>query len=89
MQAARKLGLWAFAERRDNQYKERNSMTSEITTMIRHAIGASPEPQDADVHFHIDSNGRAYVCDFDRCDSPALSLREASLTADGPLRRAA
>jgi hypothetical protein len=41
------------------------------------------------VHFHIDADGRAYVCDYARCDSPALTLKEASLTDTGARRRTA
>jgi hypothetical protein len=28
-------------------------------------------------HFHVDSVGRPYVCDYARCDSPGLTSDEA------------
>jgi hypothetical protein len=34
------------------------------------------------VHFHLASDGRAFVCDVDACDSAALSLSE--LQSAGP-----
>jgi len=31
------------------------------------------------VHFHAGSDGRPYVCDYQRCDSPGLTRGEVSL----------
>ena len=44
----------------------------------RHRSGPPAEP----VHFHLASDGRAFVCDVDACDSAALTLGE--LQSAGP-----
>ena len=28
------------------------------------------------VHFHLDGDGREFVCDLDRCDSPAVGVAD-------------
>lgn len=33
-------------------------------------------PSNPNVHFHADSDGRPFVCDVDRCESPSLSPSE-------------
>jgi hypothetical protein len=62
-------------------------MTSGMTASIRRAMRRVSTPTLDPVHFHVDSDGRAFVCDFHRCDSPALTLREAGLTETGARRR--
>jgi hypothetical protein len=37
--------------------------------------GVATEAQH-DVHGHLDSVGRPYVCDYARCDSPGVSVDE-------------
>lgn len=48
-------------------------MTLRIPAIRR--LQTRPDPQ-AQVHFHLYADGRPYVCDLHRCDSPALSVRE-------------
>ncbi|MGA2012638.1 MAG: hypothetical protein ABSH51_19190 [Solirubrobacteraceae bacterium] len=50
-------------------------MSTEITATIRRALRRRP-PAEAAVHFHIGGDGRPFVCDVARCDSPGLSTRE-------------
>jgi len=45
------------------------------------AFRASLTPDPQLIHFHLDADGRAFVCDIDQCDSAALSLSEASWSA--------
>ena len=52
---------------------------------IRAFLTAEP----ASVHFHLDVDGRAFVCDSGRCDATVLTLKEASLTETGARRRTA
>jgi len=55
-------------------------MTSRIATSISRALRrAIPAAVQHDVHFHVDSGGRPYVCDYTRCDSPGLTADEAVL----------
>jgi hypothetical protein len=42
---------------------------------VAHALGTQADP-DAHVHFHSGDNGRPYVCDNPRCESPCLDLAE-------------
>ena len=55
-------------------------MTSRITASVnralRHVTRGTVQHQ---VHCHVDSGGRPYVCDYARCDSPGLSPDEAVL----------
>jgi hypothetical protein len=37
------------------------------------------------VHFHLHHDGRPFVCDLDRCGSPALTLSEVERRAARPL----
>lgn len=46
--------------------------------------GSTRRPADP-VHFHLASDGRAFVCDIDACDSAALTLGE--LQAADPYAR--
>ncbi len=43
-----------------------------IGRVLRVPIRRPAEP----VHFHLASDGRAFVCDIDACDSAALTLGE-------------
>jgi hypothetical protein len=55
-------------------------MTSRIATSIGRAFRGVVQPTvRQDVHCHVDSVGRAYVCDYARCDSPGLTPSEAVL----------
>lgn len=49
-------------------------MTRRLAASIARALRA--EPAHERVHFHLDADGRPFVCDVDRCESPALSLGE-------------
>ena len=49
-------------------------MKHRITQSIARAVSAKPKHED--VHFHLDSDGRPFVCDTARCESPALSHGE-------------
>ncbi len=61
-------------------------MTSATAASIWRAVRrVSPSGRGA-VHFHVDDNGRAFACDYFRCDSPGLNLREAMLTETGARR---
>jgi hypothetical protein len=52
-------------------------MTRRIAASIARALRTKPTPEN--VHFHADSDGRPFVCDVDRCESPALSRGEVGL----------
>ncbi len=62
-------------------------MTSDITSSIRRTVRRLFGPNQDGVHFHVDGEGRAFACGLSRCDSSALTLREASLTETGARRR--
>jgi hypothetical protein len=49
-------------------------MTSNLKAKISLILNP-PHPRDA-VHFHLRHDGRPFVCDLSRCDSPALTLNE-------------
>jgi hypothetical protein len=51
-------------------------MTSRLTASLRSIL--APVPRRETTHFHLGHDGRAFVCDFHRCDSPALSLGEVA-----------
>ena len=51
-------------------------MKHRIAKSIRHAFLTKPAE---DVHFHLDSDGRPFVCDTVRCESPSLSHSEVGL----------
>jgi hypothetical protein len=63
-------------------------MTSDIAASIWSAIRGTPAPNRDAVHFHLDGEGRAFVCDYQRCDSPSLTIGEASTIEAGSERRA-
>jgi hypothetical protein len=47
-------------------------MTTPLTRSIRRMLRS--RPRQAPLHFHLHHDGRPYVCDFARCESPALTL---------------
>jgi hypothetical protein len=58
--------------------KRIDSMASHIAASIGRALRrALASPAHDDVHFHLDTDGRAFVCDHHRCESPGLSVGEA------------
>jgi hypothetical protein len=63
-------------------------MTSENNPGIWRALRGLVKPERGSVHFHIDADGRAFVCYSGRCGSTALTLNEVSLTETGARRRA-
>ena len=52
-------------------------MMHRLADSIVRVFRAEPTPDQA--HFHAGSDGRPYVCDYDRCDSPGLSGPEVGL----------
>jgi hypothetical protein len=58
-----------------------------IAASIRRAVRRPAPPRHRAVHFHVDGDGRAFACHSRRCDAPAMTLREASLTETGARRR--
>jgi hypothetical protein len=52
-------------------------MTRTITQRIRRLLATAP-PRET-VHFHLDRDGHAFVCDVARCDSPAVTETELDL----------
>jgi hypothetical protein len=54
-------------------------MTSRITTSIRRMLASAPTTEA--VHFHLHHDGQPFVCDVDRCGSPALTLGEVERRA--------
>jgi hypothetical protein len=56
-------------------------MPSKLKNSIGRVLRA-PTRRPADtVHFHLESDGRAFVCDIDACDSVALTLGDLQSTA--------
>jgi hypothetical protein len=51
-------------------------MASKLKNSIGRALRISTRPPAEPVHFHLASDGRAFVCDIDACDSAALTLSE-------------
>ena len=49
-------------------------MKHRIAKSIARAV--STKRSHEDVHFHLDSDGRPFVCDTVRCESPSLSHAE-------------
>jgi hypothetical protein len=55
-------------------------MTSRIAASVNRVLRrAIPTTVQHDVHLHLDSAGRPFVCDYARCDSPGLTPDEAVL----------
>jgi hypothetical protein len=49
-------------------------MTSSVRAKISRMLNP-PHPREA-AHFHLRHDGRPFVCDVSRCESPALTLNE-------------
>lgn len=49
-------------------------MKHRIAKSIARVVSTKSERES--VHFHLDSDGRPFVCDAARCESPALSHGE-------------
>jgi hypothetical protein len=62
-------------------------MTAKISSAFRRSMRRISASSEDPVHFHVDGAGRAFACDLFRCDSPGLTLREASLTETGARRQ--
>jgi hypothetical protein len=56
-------------------------MASKLKNSIGRALRAPIAPKPEPVHFHLASDGRAFVCDVDACDSAALTLGELQSAA--------
>jgi hypothetical protein len=54
-------------------------MKHRIAKSIARAVSAKPER--VDVHFHLDSDGRPFVCDIARCESPRPLVSSKSRAA--------
>jgi hypothetical protein len=53
-------------------------MKSRIAASIARVFRTSSDREN--VHFHLDSGGRAFVCDYDRCESAALTRDEVGFS---------
>jgi hypothetical protein len=53
-------------------------MTLRMAATVARALRASSSREN--VHFHLDSEGRLFVCDYDRCESPGLTPGEVGRT---------
>ena len=51
-------------------------MASKLKNTIERALRVPIRRPAEPVHFHLASDGRAFVCDVDACDSVALTLGE-------------
>lgn len=51
-------------------------MSKRINANIRRALTGAPKRET--VHFHLHHDGAPFVCDFEHCDSPALTLDEVN-----------
>jgi hypothetical protein len=51
-------------------------MPSKLKNSIGRALRGPVRPSAEPVHFHLASDGRAFVCDIAACDSAALTLGE-------------
>jgi hypothetical protein len=51
-------------------------MPSKLKNTIGRALRVPVSHPAEPVHFHLASDGRAFVCDVDACDSVALTLGE-------------
>ena len=51
-------------------------MASKLKNTIERALRMPIRRPAEPVHFHLASDGRAFVCDVDACDSAALTLGE-------------
>ena len=49
-------------------------MPSKFKNSIGRALRGPVRPSAEPVHFHLASDGRAFVCDIDACDSAAVTL---------------
>ena len=54
-------------------------MASKLKNSIGRALRGQIRPSAEPVHFPLASDGRAFVCDVDACDSAALTLGELQL----------
>ena len=72
MQDADKLGS-AGCPMVHPEVEGQEPMTHRIAVSIARALRSSDREN---VHFHVGSDGRPFVCDYDPCDSPALTPRE-------------
>ena len=54
-----------------------SKLKNTIGRALRGPVGQTTDP----VHFHLASDGRAFVCDIDACDSAALTLGELQSVA--------
>jgi hypothetical protein len=51
-------------------------MPFKLKNTFGRAFRVTTRPSTEPVHFHLASDGRAFVCDIDACDSAALTLGE-------------
>jgi hypothetical protein len=56
-------------------------MPSKLKNSIGRALRGPVRPSAEPVHFHLASDGRAFVCDIDACDSAGLTLGELQSAA--------
>ena len=51
-------------------------MRSKITAPFQRVMRTESQPATHEVHFHAGTDGRAFVCDHHRCESPRLAEHE-------------
>jgi hypothetical protein len=56
-------------------------MASKLKNTIGRALRVPTRHTSDQVHFHLASDGRAFVCDIHACDSAALTLGELQSSA--------
>lgn len=54
-------------------------MRNTLTAPFRRVMRTQTQATVHQVHFHADGEGRAFVCDHYRCESPQLSAHELRL----------
>jgi hypothetical protein len=59
-------------------------MISRITASLGRALRPASIPTRDVVHFHLHHDGQPFVCDFNRCDSPALTLGDVESASGSP-----
>lgn len=81
MQAAHKERIASHnATDREDTTIERPHMTSAIAARVRRTLQLGRAADHDHVHFHIGANGRPFVCDLDRCESPGITADDMGLS---------
>jgi hypothetical protein len=54
-------------------------MASRIAASVSRAVRRIVPLRRQAVHFHVDPAGRAYVCDYARCESPGITHNDVAI----------